>query len=190
MDVPPKPTLDVPVTATPDTPVNVITPAPADVTLPYNDMEEGAAATIPPLKAYALPLPRVRVPVFKKVAALVMVAPPENARLYPVPAVVNVPAVTEPANVPVEQLVTVTVPIPVPTAPTLNVPRVFIVRSELPAVVPVTLVTDIAPDDPPVPKVRFAPPAFKVVAPSVIAPVPAVSWLEPVMVVVLYKFIG
>ena len=156
MDVPPTPTLDVPVTATPDTPVNVITPAPADVTLPYNDMEEGAVATTPPLKAYAPAFPKVRVPVFKKVAALVMVEPPLSATLYGLLAVVNVEAVTAPvntmllvlsvrvtvlaltvdANVPPMDWVTVKPvrAVPEPIAPdTLNVPAVFKARLPVPA---------------------------------------------------------
>jgi hypothetical protein len=98
---------------------------------------------------------------------LVMVALLKNARLPA--AAVNVPTVTVPVNVPVEQLVTVNVPIVAATLPdTPNVPVVLIVTLAVPETL-AKLVSERAPDEP-APKVRVLVSAIDV-APRVIAPV-------------------
>ncbi len=135
------------------------------------------------------PSPSVTPPVFEKVTASVIVAPPVRDAEYPCPAVFNVVAVNAPWNaiVPVVSVsvtveastldwkvtppdcVTVTVPISVPTAPdAANVPVVFTVTFEdVPDAVPLSAATVIAPPlATPVPKVSVAP-SDKVVAPLI-----------------------
>ena len=83
----------------------------------------------------------------------------------------NVAAVTPPVNVPVEQLVTVTVPILVPTAPdTVKEPVVLKVRFALPEPGPVTEDNEIGVAAPAAPTVNVALLA-RVMAPMVIWPV-------------------
>jgi hypothetical protein len=73
---------------------------------------------------------------------------PKNARLEAVAAVANVPTVTVPVNVPVEQLVTVNVPIVAATLPdTPNVPVVLIVTFAVPETL-ARLAIEMAPEEP------------------------------------------
>jgi hypothetical protein len=117
---------------------------------------------------------KLRVPVLRKVIALVIVPPEARATLYPTLAVFNVAAVRAPVkvivpvvlvNVTVEALtvllkvappefVTVTVSMLVPTAPdTVTVPVVLKVRFEEPEEYPVTDDIDMGVATP-VPRVR------------------------------------
>ena len=70
-----------------------MTPAPLELMRPATLIALGALAVKPPakLKVSVAASPSVKLPVFKKVVALVMaVFAPNNAKLYPRPVVVNV----------------------------------------------------------------------------------------------------
>ena len=127
-----------------------MTPVPAAVIVPLIVLPLGAVAVTPAVKV-VVPT-NANVPVFEKVAALVIVPPALIATLYPAAAVLSVVAVSAPLNVIVPvvavsvtvaaftvllnvvpaDLVIVSVPnaVPLPTAPvTLMVPEVNPVSS-------------------------------------------------------------
>ena len=131
--------------------------------VPLSVLELGAVAVKPPVKAKVPPLaPSVKVPVLLKVTALVIVPVVAlSARLYPALLVFRVVAVSAPLKViaPVvsvkvtvvaptvllkvvpPELVMVSVPTLVPTAPlTVTAPVVLMVRFALPVDGPVTVV--------------------------------------------------
>jgi hypothetical protein len=139
-------------------------------------------------KLSAAASPYCTYPVFWKFTLLVNVLLPKNARLEAVAAVTKVPTVTVPVNVPVEQLVTVNVPIVAATLPdTPNVPVVLIVTFAVPETLE-KLVSERAPDEP-APSVRVLVSAIDV-APRVIAPEPPLSVQLSLTVVVVFRLIA
>lgn len=79
---------------------NVITPLPSALTVPETLIVDGAVAVTPAVKVRVeLALPRVTLPVFRKLQPFVTVPPAFRATSYPWTAVVKVPSVTAPLKI-------------------------------------------------------------------------------------------